>query len=282
MYLCINFMYSPMNKCSALVVLMLLLVSTDSANHAVSAIDENGYKLVFSDEFNLPDGSCPDSTKWSCPPRNAGWNRWTTDSLAVAFIKNGKLVCRAIPNKSLSTDTAQMLTGAVFTKDKFEFRYGKIEVRMKTNLLIGNFPAAWLRTWPTKAQPLYSEIDIVEVFGNRKISSHNAHSQLTTSRRNHGQPNSFNYPCNVTKWHVYGVIWTSESIVWTVDGVKVGELRKSADPALLAEGQWSFDYPLFIILNQSVGTGGYDHFMPQTDKTYETQFDWVRVYQKEK
>lgn len=31
---------------------------------------------------------------------------------------------------------------------------------------------------------------------------------------------------------------------------------------------------------QSVGMGGYDYFMPQTNKMYETQFDWVRVYQK--
>ena len=262
-----------------LTALWMFLATADSANKVGLVLNDKDYVLVFNDEFSQPNGSRPDSTKWSCPPRsNAGWNRWTVDSSAVAFIRNGKLVCRAIPNKSLPADTAKMLTGAVFTKDKFEFRYGKIEVRMKTNLLVGNFPAAWLRTWPTKAQPLYSEIDIVEVFGNRKIASHTAHSQLTMSRWNHGQRNTFNYSCDVTKWHVYGVVWTPESIVWTVDGVKVGELRKSTDPDLLAEGQWSFDYPLFIILNQSVGMGRPDYFVPQTHKTYETQFDWVRVY----
>ena len=263
----------------ALVPLLIFAATTSQVNHF--QIDEAMYELVFSDEFNQPNGSRPDTAVWSCPPRsNAGWSRWISDSSAVAFIKNGRLVCRAIPNKTLSADTAQMLTGAVFTKDKFEFRYGKIEVRMKTNLHVGNFPAIWLRTWPTPKQPLYSEIDIMEAFGNRKISSHTAHSQLTTSCKKHGQRNTFNYTCDVTKWHVYGVIWTEENMIWTVDGVKVGEYRKSADPALLAEGQWSFDYPLFIILNQSVGMGGYDYFMPQTNKVYETQFDWVRVYQR--
>lgn len=261
---------------------LILFVFADTSSQT-STFDEAAaaYELVFSDEFNQPDGSLPDSAKWSCPPRsNAGWNRWVSDSSAVAYIKNGKLVCKAIPNKSLSADTAQMLTGAVFTRNKFEFRYGKIEVRMKTNLSTGNFPAAWLRTWPTPKQPLYSEVDIMETFGSRKISSHTAHSQLTTSRKAHGQRNTFNYSCNVTKWHVYGVIWTERCIIWTVDGLKVGEYRKSEDPSLLAEGQWSFDYPLFIVLNQSVGTGGYDYFMPMTDKVYETQFDWVRVYQR--
>lgn len=262
-------------------VLMLFLFSADTASIVRNVIDDVDYVLIFSDEFNMPNGSRPDTATWSCPPRsNAGWNRWVSDSSAVTFIKNGKLVCRAIPNKSLSADSARMLTGAVFTRHKFEFRYGKIEVRMKTNLRVGNFPAAWLRTWQTSEQPLYSEIDIMEVFGNRKISAHTAHSQLTMSRKKHGQRNTFNYSCDVTKWHVYGVIWTPENIVWTVDGVKVGEYRKSADPVLLAEGQWSFDYPLFIVLNQSVGMGGYDYFMPQTNKVYETLFDWVRVYQK--
>ena len=258
---------------------MALFVSADSACKLEHVGADDGYTLVFSDEFDSRRGSRPDTAVWSCPPRsNAGWNQWVADTSAVAFIRNGKLVCRAIPNKSLSADTARMLTGAVFTRHKFEFRYGKIEVRMKTNLLRGNFPAIWLRTWPTREQPLYSEIDILEVFGNRKISSHTAHSELTTKHKAHGQRNTFNHPCDVTKWHVYGVIWTPESIVWTVDGVKVGEYKKTSDAALLAAGQWSFDYPLFIVLNQSVGLGGFDYFMPQTDKVYETQFDWVRVY----
>lgn len=266
-----------------LIVSLLILVSADSANKVEKMFANDYYELVFSDEFNLPDGSRPDYKKWSCPPRTkGGWSRWITDTLKTTFIKNGKLVCRAIPNKSYSTDTAKMLTGAVFTKNKFEFRYGKVEVRMKTNLKVGNFPAAWLRTWSTPSQPLYSEIDIMEVFGNRKMSAHTAHSHLSTSRKNHGQRNTFNYRCDITKWHVYGVIWTAESIVWTVDGLKVGEYRKSSDAKLLAEGQWSFDYPLFIVLNQSVGTGSYDFFRPQLNEIYETQFDWVRVYQKKK
>lgn len=264
-----------------LIASWLLLASADSSTKLASAVDDGKYTLVFSDEFNQKNGSLPDSTIWSCPPRsNAGWNRWIAKSPKLTYINKGKLICRAIPNNDLQTDTAAMLTGGIFSRKKFEFRYGKIEVRMRTNLLVGNFPAAWLRTWATPQQPLYSEIDIMEAFGNRKLSYHTVHSQLTTSRKDHGEQNWFKYDCDVTKWHVYGVIWDERSIVWTVDGKKVGEYLKSADPALLAEGQWSFDYPLFIVLNQSVGGGGYDYFMPQTDKVYETQFDWVRVYQR--
>lgn len=257
----------------------LFFISADSVGRPETSADD--YVLIFSDEFNQPNGSAPDKAVWSCPPRsNKGWNRWVKDIPEVAYIRKGKLVCRAIPNRAHPTDTAKMLTGAVFSRKKFEFRYGKIEVRMKTNLKVGNFTSAWLRTWESKEQPLYSEIDIVGMMGNLPRSLHTVHSELTTKNPKHGTKNHFAIDCNVKKWHVYGVIWTPENIVWTLDGKKVGEYRKSKDPQLLSKGQWSFDYPLFIVLNQSVGSGGYAHFMPQYNDIYETQFDWVRVYQK--
>ena len=54
------------------------------------------YKLVFHDEFNLPDGSQPDSTIWSRDKRYPGgaYIMWLSDSKDVAFIRNHKLVCR--------------------------------------------------------------------------------------------------------------------------------------------------------------------------------------------
>ena len=259
-----------------------MFISSDTSNSAQEFVcGEDDYELIFSDEFNQSDGSVPNPKYWTCPPRsNSGWSRWISNSPQVTFIRKGALVCRAIPNPSLDTDTAKMLTGAIFTKDKFEFRYGKVEVRMKTNLRRGNFPAAWLRTWASKQQPLYSEIDIVETFGNRKSAAHTVHSELTQKNPKHKEKNVFRTPCNVSKWHIYGLEWSSDKIVWTIDGQQVGEYKKTNDKQLLVAGQWSFDYPLFIILNQSVGSGGYDFFMPQTHKIYETQFDWIRVYKK--
>ena len=81
----------------------------------------DGYVLVFSDEFNQRNGSQPDPTKWRVPQRdsNVRWKRWVSNSPKVAFIKNGSLVCRAIPNRSASNDTARILTGAVDTRHTF-------------------------------------------------------------------------------------------------------------------------------------------------------------------
>jgi len=55
---------------------------------------------------------------------------------------------------------------------------------------------------------------------------------------------------------------------------------KSDVPVMLEEGQWSFDRFFFIILNQSVGYGNWH--APDPHATYETEFDWVRIYQREK
>lgn len=266
-------------KCEALILWLLLTLSIGT--EPIKA-QENQWELVFSDEFNLPDGSQPDPAKWNRAKRNLSqWARWNSSSAKVAYIKKGALVCRAIPNKSEPLDTAKMLTGAVDTKDKFEFQYGKVEVRMKTNLQSGNFPAAWL--FKSQRKDLYGEIDIVEVFSNRKQAAHNIHSQYTQKNPKHGLKTKSTKDINVKKWHVYGIEWTPDHVLWTIDGKTTGIFRKPKDPAYIKEGAWTFDYPFYIILNQAVGDGHWDALpYPDTRKTFETRFDWVRVYQKKR
>ena len=241
-------------------------------------LSNDGYELVFADEFNLPNGSQPDSTKWKRCVRNPSrWAKWISKSKKVVFIKNGKLVCRAIPNKDLKTDTAKMLTGAIETKGLFEMLYGKVEVRMRTNIKRGNSPAAWIRNDPDL--PLYSEIDIMESFDDKKEVLNTIHSQYTVSNKKHGEKNSFKVNIDVTKWHVYGVIWSPTEVIWYVDGKVTGRYRKSDSAALLAKHQWTFDQPMFLRLNQSLGNGSVGQ-NPDTKTTYVTEFDWIRVYQK--
>lgn len=120
------------------------------------------YKLVFHDEFNSKDGKL-DTTMWSRAPRAENmWAKWNSNSPEVIRIKKGKLICRAIPNPSLS-DTATMFTGAINTKNKFYVKYGRIEVRMKTNGKRGNFPAAWMRPQNDGNPYQYGEIDIMNI-----------------------------------------------------------------------------------------------------------------------
>ena len=265
------------------IILSLLLLTTlvGDAPIAKAQSQEGEWELVFSDEFNGRNGSQPDPTKWNRAKRNPSqWARWNSPSERAVFIKNGSLVCRAIPNKWEPSDTAKMLTGGVNTMDKFEFKYGKLEVRMKTNAIAGNFPAAWLQKNPSVNKGIYSEIDIVEVFSNPKKADHTIHSQYTQEHPRHGLKNTFSKTVNVKKWHVYGLEWTPEYVLWTIDGEPTGFYQQPRDQQLLNQGAWTFDNPLYIILNQAVGSGRWKALpYPDTSKTFETRFDWVRVYQ---
>ena len=270
-----------MNK-NMLFGLILFFVSSDSTSQVkgVNEWDDNDYKLVFCDEFNQRRNSLPDTMKWSSCRRYAGhWSRWISDSPEVAVVKKGRLVCRAIPNFIEPADTATMLTGAIETREKFAFQYGKIEVRMRTNLKQGNFPAAWLVPTYKDGDKRYGEIDIVEMFGNQQASFHTVHTHRSYTLKKE-RPVSFRRDVRVDRWHVYGVIWTKDNITWTVDGQKVGEYRRINTKQMNEEGQWTFDRPFYIRLNQSVGVGSNKMMIPHTDEVYQTEFDWVRVYQK--
>jgi beta-glucanase (GH16 family) len=237
--------------------------------------------LVFSDEFNQPDGSQPDPSKWSRHWRGGStWSRWISDSKKTVFIKNGALVCRAIPNKYEPGDTAAMLTGAINTKDKFSFQYGKVEVRMRTNMTLGNFPAAWMVPQPGGSDTRYGEIDIVEMFGNQGKSAHTAHTHRSFTLKKEGIKREFREDVSVKKWHVYGLEWDKDKLEWFVDGMRVGIYHRDNRQQMVDEGQWTFDRQFFLILNQSVGDGKHPLLIPNTKKTYETQFDWIRVYQR--
>ena len=263
-----------------LIFLIFLFFSPESPSLAKEErTDKNSYVLVFSDEFNQQNGSRPDSTKWKpCQRYHSQWNRWVSNSPQVAFVKNGHLICRAIPNRSEPTDTAAMLTGAIETMGKFAFQYGKVEVRMRTNIKCGNFPSAWMKQ-DNPASKRYGEIDIVEMFGQERKAVHSVHTHRSYTLKKEGIKRDFRTSVDVTKWHVYGILWTPERIVWTVDGKKVGEYNKISSRQMQEEGQWTFDCPFFLRLNQSVGDGRHRYLIPNTKDIYETQFDWIRVYQ---
>ena len=260
----------------------LLLFGLDGTEvNAQGANDD--YELVFSDEFSGRSGSRPDTLYWSVPPRQPStWARWISNSPAVAYLRNGRLVCRAVRDNGTTGGGQQMMTGAVHTKDKFYFQYGKIEVRARTNLHEGNFPAIWLMPQPPcPSHPHGGEIDIFESFGTHRDAYHTVHTNWTLNLKKTTPKNSFvkNY-FDVDKWHVYGLEWTEDMLRFTIDGMETGVYRKSSVKSELEQGQWPFDRPFYLILNQSVQSEGSWAGSPDFGYVYETQFDWVHVYRR--
>ena len=238
--------------------------------------------LVFNDEFNAADYSQPVDDKWMrCQRYGATWNRWLSDSEEVIYLEDGDLVARAIPNPDKASDPVDMITGGIKSMGRFGFTYGYVEARIYNNLWVGNFPAFWMMPEDQSAGwPDCGEIDIWEVIDTENRSYHTIHSNWTYDLGYKNNPqSSFNTTCSYDRYHTYGLAWDATTLIWYLDGKEVGRYTKSTNQSHLDQGQWPFDKHFHLILNQSVGNGAWAANADITH-TYETRFDWVRVYQK--
>jgi glucan endo-1,3-beta-glucosidase A1 domain protein len=277
------------NKQMLAMVLMALFVAVSSAQAVSfagegelcvtgSATSRSEYVLVFSDEFNKPDGTLPDPEVWTpCTRRpKVTWARFLSNSPKVAFIQDGNLVLRAIPNPNRSTDDVDMLTGGINSSQKFAFRYGRVECRALVNPFVGNFPAIWMMPKTALAWPKGGEIDIFEQINTEQKAYSTVHSAWTKSHPDETHSGNVNLPMN--RYHIYALEWEKDVLTFFADGKQVYQYKKQND----SQEQWPFDKSdFYLILNQSVGDGAWAK-MPDVMHTYEMRIDWIRVYQKKK
>ena len=243
-----------------------------------SATSRSEYVLVFSDEFNKPDGTLPDPEVWTPCVRHpkVTWARFLSNSPKVAFIQDGNLVLRAIPNPNRSTDDVDMLTGGINSSQKFAFRYGRVECRALVNPFVGNFPAIWMMPKTALAWPKGGEIDIFEQINTEQKAYSTVHSAWTKSHPDETHSGNVNLPMN--RYHIYALEWEKDVLTFFADGKQVYQYKKQND----SQEQWPFDKSdFYLILNQSVGDGTWAK-MPDVMHTYEMRIDWIRVYQKKK
>lgn len=245
--------------------------------------DSEKWELKWHDEFNQPDDALPLSRNWTCPNKaKSAWNRFISNSPEVAHIRGGALRTLCIANNNIDPEGGEMISGAMQSKGKYAFKYGRVECRLKTKKHKGNFPAFWLMPQDnTGGWPTCGEIDIFETIDAQDRSWHTVHSNWTYNLKKTSNPTSSkNVSVSVEDWHIYSLEWTDSELRWFVDGKQVFKYSKKTDDAqALEQGQWPFDKKFYIILNQSVGNGSWASNYDK-DFEYETLFDWVRVYQK--
>ena len=268
-----------------------LTIAKDSVNGEVrvsaqfSPDGTEQYKLVFSDEFDGESGSVPNEKLWSyCTRENPTWKRFVAISdegkHATAYLNDGKLVTRCVPNTFDHENGVDMVSGAIESAGKVYFTYGRVEGRLKTNPHTGNFPAFWMMPEDNSAGwPNAGEIDIWEQIDNENKSYHTIHTNVSYNLHL-GAANTGNVTSTAGEYHLIALEWEPTLLTWYVDGKKAFSYAKSTDADLLSKGQWPFDKPFYLILNQSVGNGSWAANCDASFQ-YETLFDYVRVYQKE-
>ena len=137
----------------------------------------DAYQMVWNDEF---DGTAIDNSKWSFDLGNGcdisedlcGWGNneleFYTDRPENAYLKDGNLVIEARKESPLYLGEHLYTSARLVTKNKGDWRYGRIDVKAKMPIGQGIWPAIWML--PTDevygGWPRSGEIDIMEYLGH--------------------------------------------------------------------------------------------------------------------
>ena len=256
-------------------------------------------ELVWSDEFDQ-DGPVSQD-KWNVetiPPNNGSWwngeLQFYTDKADNIRVEDGLLKITA---KYESYEGKNYTSARINTQDKFEFTYGRVEMRAKLPNWEGMWPAFWLLGanideigWPN-----CGELDILEHGDYVKDSTSNDPG-LISSAVHYGPQDYSRQTTNVPgkiffdtgqerfirsekiiekpfeEYHTYSMQWSPDKIQFFIDEEMHLEFPMQSQHS-------PFDKPFFLLLNLAVGGHWTDGYVASgfTEATYE--IDYVRVYQ---
>jgi beta-glucanase (GH16 family) len=256
------------------------------------------YSLVWSDEFN---GTELDTENWSAETGygsngwgNDEWQLYTGSSDNVA-VSGGNLVisARCASPPACGKRNGTITSARINTLNKFSFKYGKVEARIRPPVGKGAWPAFWMlgANFPAVGWPFSGELDVMEVH-NRYSNEYTTHFTLhwcDERLQDPGEPGVC-YP-DFRGWtfvtdqlslfpdslgddfHIYSAEWDANGVVGKIDGIPYYSLP--INPATMEE----FLEEFFMILNVAIGgTLGGD---PDAGTPWPQTMlvDYVRVYQ---
>lgn len=258
---------------------------TVANNNAVSPGDS--LTLVWADEFNAvqldPEVwffETGDGSQYGIP----GWGNNEQQYYLPnnASLGNGVLTIEA---RAESVNGFNYSSARINTRDRFAFRYGRIEARIRLPGGQGLWPAFWLLpqddvygTWAASG-----EIDIMEAINLGAAGGNAVHG--TIHYGGSWPNNTFSGESVIvsgnatTDFHTYAIEWDATEIRWYVDGIMYG-MRNSwfsnggTFPA-------PFDQPFYILLNVAVGGNWPGNPDSSTVLPVTMEVDWVRVYSGE-
>ena len=130
-------------------LLVFLFVTLSFAASNLFATPPAGYNLVWSDEF---DGTTLDTNKWTCQVgrgKPTGWGNKEWEYYAAANVTVSAGICVNEARKEtgagpwVDTTGHNYTAGRMITDKKVMFKYGYLEVRLKTPKGNGLWPAFW-------------------------------------------------------------------------------------------------------------------------------------------
>ncbi len=171
---------------------------------------------------------------------------------------------------------AEYTSASLTTKGIASWRYGRFEMRGRTDTRPGLWPAFWslgvVGRWPDNG-----EIDIMEYYRDTLLANLIWAGPGRTSSFTKRKPiASFADPDWARKFHVWQMDWDENRIVIRVDGEVLNDsvLDRAANP----DGKNGFRQAHSIILNLAIGgTAGGNPAATEFPAQFE--IDYVRIYQ---
>ena len=259
----------------------------------VFSSNAQNWQLVWEDDFN---GSSLDQSKWvhdiGTGSQYGMWG-WGNGELQYyqpqnTTLNNGiaKIEVKEEPNGIIDSwsATSYFSSSKITTKGLFNFRYGKVEARIKTIDGQGFWPAFWMLpsngSWPCDG-----EIDIMEQWGNDYLTnSTSGAAHLGTcpySSSTHFYETSSSYISSgsyADDFHTYSVIWKEDTITWYVDETELFSLNPSSYWSIPSQSAWPFNAnEWYLMINLAITQAG-----PNSNTVFPNQMeiDYVRVYQE--
>ncbi len=247
---------------------------------------ESNGELIFIDDFN---GNEINTSKWKHDIGNGSYG-WGNGEIQFyqpenTSVSNGtlKIIAKEESGQNIVNEWGNPLnytSSKIKTDGLFNFRYGRVQAKIKTLEGVGFWPAFWIL--PSNSDwPCDGEIDIMEqlwVFnGNSNISTGAAHvGNCPYSPSNH-QYKSFQKNISPERFsedfHIYEIRWEPNYIAWYIDD----EFVYSVTPEdYSSEYEWPFNRgQWYLILNLAITNSG-----PNDNTQFPSQLeiDWVKVY----
>lgn len=249
---------------------------TFEATEADNSTEDPAYELVWSDEFDTDGAPNTDYWSYNIGIGDNGWGngeaQFYTDRPDNAIVSDGALKIIA---KRENFSGSAFTSARLITQDKFEFTYGKIEVRAKLPTGGGTWPAIWMlgADYETNTWPAAGEMDIMEHIGNNQdviqAAVHSPSSFGDTQNKGELRVNGVS-----ETFHTYELTWTADGLEFGVDG----NVYYTYNPAVKNADTYPFNKDFFLILNVAMG-GSLGGEIEQSFTESSMEIDYVRVYQ---
>ena len=255
----------------------------DMTDGYVTPLNHEGYALVWQDEFN---GSSLNTSLWNYEI-GRGSNGWGNNELQYyrqenATVENGYLTIQV---KNETFNGALYTSSRLTTQNKYQFQYGRVDIRARMPYGQGLWPALWMlgANITSIGWPACGEIDIMEMIGGGEGRDDTVHGTIhwqdpngNAGNNNHayiGGSKQLQEGTLADEFHVYTVIWDDEKIIWYLDDQQY--FTNDITNADLMELRNQF----FFIINVAVGGNWPGSPTSATVFPQKMNVDYIRVFQ---